>query len=544
MPTKDSSSHDAPRYIVPVKSFVTVEHPFVVKNNDKAISMIGGFEAVSDSTRTNKPLHLSFNKPGDPTSRNLPSLQDTTDDVLLQITVPKRIGKRKRGSEGPFTPVQALSPVLRDSKYLLQAMSDNKDSTTVEAIGSIQQSHTWRTMPDFDYSTRGSEFLSEIKSKIIGQDYGLLQEWSFPTTYGLQNTEVAPPPAFSSQALPQPFIYHHSDGGDTEMYEDASPRGDRRDKLFTVACGSLGVYPTSLPFDAPKLDHLSPAARKLLPVLREIFGQRPVWSRRALSNVVPGGNLTTTSMKQALPYVAFSIRSGPWSRTLCAYGIDPRSDPRFRKFQTMTTVNDQKRDNANEAKVSDTDSDQPSTLSNHRRSHIFTGKGPIAEDGCTYQLCDLVEAQLKSLVDIDDSEVSKKCDPEILGWYGNGTLSKIRIILRTKISGIRSGAPIPDAQFERILAFPEHYDGARAKADQKDDEVLARMPDTASTREKDMAMAYREGCRNNGRSKIRRDLENEIPDADSDNSEVVQELEIQLESGEDDTGQSTELGLG
>ena len=505
----------APRYTIPKKEFVSVEHPFVVKNTDKAIDMLGGRSSMVEALQSSKPLSLSFN-PGDPSARSLGSLPGTTDNILLRITVPKRIGKRKRGSDEPFIPLQASSPVMRDAKHLLRSMHDNKERLAVEAIGSIQQSHAWRSIPDFNYSIRGLNFLSNLGSNILPRDYASLQQWDLPKTYGLQDTEVAPPPVFSSQSLPQPYVYHRpvlQKNTDVEESGQKIPiRRDRIQKSFALSCSSAGPFPVSPPANAPELDSMNPAVQRAVTVFRDLFKQRPIWSRRALANCVEEGNLTS-SHQTALAYVAFSISSGVWSRTLCAFGVTPLSDPRYRKFQTVATINDQKRDgNAGPAGQSA----QPAAPTNNRQSHIFTGHGPLPEDGRIYQLCDLADPQLKSLVDVGEAHLSKECDPEAFGWYGNGTMSKIRIVLRAKISTLRNGEPVMDTQFKRILELPERCElGHNVELSEKSG--LGHVPDPATVREKAMAKAYREGCRNAGRFKMR----------NSDNAQ-------RFESGDDD----------
>ena len=525
-----SDSQHAPRYPVPKLRFAAVEHPFIVKNADKAMDMLGGVEVLEEVLRTDKPLSLRFH-PNDPTSRNIVSLPDTTDNVLLRVTVPKRIGKRKRGSTGTFTPLQAPSPVMRDSKYLLRSMNDNKETTKVEAVGSVQKTHVWRSMPDFDHATRDSKFLSEIQSKVIPRDYSLLQQWNLPKTYGLQDTEVPPPSAFSTQPLPLPYMYSQPNSRqevDDAPQEAETPKRDRRERNFTLLCSSNGPFPTSPPISAPNMESQYPAVRKFVPVLRDLFAQRPIWSRRALGNQMPEGTLTP-SHKQALGYVAFSIRSGAWSHTLCAFGVDPCSDLKYRKFQTLATLNDQKH-NRSKAKKRANRKSAPAIA---RPSHIFTGQGPIVEDGSTFQLCDLEDPQLKTLVDVDERHLLKVCEPEIFGWYGNGTLSKIRIILRTKISALRKGDPIPEAQFERLLAFPEQCE-INVGGNQNDKDGPTFVPESASARELALEKAYREGCRNLGRSKIRNDTESGSSDTDSDISESVAEPEKRHTSSEHD----------
>ncbi len=520
MSTNTPASPQVPRYPVPNKEFVTVEHPFIAKNADKAIDMLGGRSNVAEALQSGKIINLKFN-PSDPTARNLASLPDTTDNVLLRITVPKRIGKRKRGSNEPFVPLQTPIPVMRDVNYLLRSMRDNKEKTAVEVIGSIRQSHVWRSMPDFDYSIQGLDFLSNLQSNIMPQDYAVLQQWSLPKTYGLQNTEVAPPPVFSTHSLPQPYVYHqpnlqHSTVS-KEPDREAAPRADRREKSFTVSCSSAGPFPTAPPVNAPQLDSMSPAIQKAVPILRALFKQRPIWSRRALGNNLEEG--LTPSYKIAVGFLAFSISSGVWSRTLCAYGVDPSSDPKYRKFQTIATIDDQKRDGIDVMVGSGGRSVDLAAEADRRRSHIFTGQGPLLDEGKIFQLCDLQDPQLKLLVDIDDSYLSKELDSDNFGWYGNGTMSKIRIILRSKLSAIRNGEHVPNTQFERMLAFPEQCD-VGTTVHHPENNGSEHLPNSSSAREKALRKAYYEACRNGGRFKMR-------------NTDNVQRFESDSEDFED-----------
>lgn len=532
----------APRYTVPKKEFVAVEHPFVVKNADKAMDMLGGRSGMSEALQSSKPLSLSFD-PSDPSARSLGSLPGTTDRILLRITVPKRIGKRKRGSDEPFVPLQASHAVMRDAKHLLRSMHDNKEKMAVEAIGSIQQSHAWRAIPDFNYSTRGLNFLSNLESNILPRDYNSLQQWDLPKTYGLQDTEIAPPPVFSSQSLPQPYVYHRpilQKNIEIEEPEQRAPdRRDRTQKSFALSCSSAGPFPVSPPANAPELDSMIPGVQRAVTVFRDLFKQRPIWTRRALANHVEEGNLTS-SHQTALAFIAFSIASGVWSRTLCVFGVNPLSDPSYRKFQTVATINDQKRDSHDKMAGLAVQSAQSVAASNNRRSHVFTGQAPLPDDGSIYQLCDLTDPQLKSLVDVDNAHLSKACDPEAFGWYGNGTMSKIRIILRAKTSALRNGEPVMDTHFKRILDLPERCDLGNTVV-QTEKRGLGHLPDSASVREKAMAKAYREGCRNAGRFKMR-NSDNiqrfESDDDDYDDNEATEMSQAGNAMREDNTESS------
>jgi general transcription factor 3C polypeptide 5 (transcription factor C subunit 1) len=495
----------APEYIVPNEKLLLVEHPFLVKNPDKAIDMLGGATTLASTIGSNRSLSLKFD-PEDAVSRPVNSLNSLVDNPVLRITVPKRIGKRKRGSGDLFLPIQPQHPVTRDAQYLLQSMSDNKDNTQVDVVGKVQRSHVWRSIPDFDYSTRGSDFLVDIQSKILPQRYDLLKQWHLPKTTGLQNTEVAPPPLLSTATLPHPYVFHQRPPD-----QDSDPDGvyapeirDSRAKLpQLVTFGPLDDFPTTMQPSMPPLKTLSASVRRLHSVLQDLFQQRPIWSRRALRNHLPERRIGLPA-DTAIRYLAYNIRAGAWSRTYCAYGIDPRSHPRYRKFQTLIVTNtEQKPDGSDtESDEFDEETQQPATAASSK-SHIFTGHGPVFEDGSTFQFCDLEDPQLKGLVDVDEGGLAKNCDPEIFGWYGNGTASKIRIILRIKINALRRGEAVPDSDFDRIVTLPEHFIAPDKPPGPNDELPPGYLPEDASAREKTLAAIWRQGCYNNGRMTLK-----------------------------------------
>jgi general transcription factor 3C polypeptide 5 (transcription factor C subunit 1) len=87
-----------------------------------------------------------------------------TNNVLLQITVPKRTGgKRKRGSDGPFfyPSGEDVAPMagsnisdaalrsqhgLDKPSVLFRKLRDNPDTYSIEAVGDIRQTHRYRGM--------------------------------------------------------------------------------------------------------------------------------------------------------------------------------------------------------------------------------------------------------------------------------------------------------------------------------------------------------------------------------------------------------------
>jgi general transcription factor 3C polypeptide 5 (transcription factor C subunit 1) len=201
----------APLFSIPDLPIVAVEHPCIVQNVDKAIRMLGGDSEIAETLEPNnvKPLGLKF-QPDDPTSREVVSYNRKTNNLLLKVTVPKRTGrKRKRGSNEEFSEHPPGTSARKDVEYLLRSLKDNTRHSQAEIVGQIRSTHAWRTLPDFVYTSKGSMFLKEVRTKILPQDYPHLKQWSMPRALAAAaaDTEAIPPPVFSTQSLPRNFSY-------------------------------------------------------------------------------------------------------------------------------------------------------------------------------------------------------------------------------------------------------------------------------------------------------------------------------------------------
>ncbi|OCT45744.1 hypothetical protein CLCR_01690 [Cladophialophora carrionii] len=202
----------APLFSVPDVPTVAVEHPCIVQNVDKAIRMLGGDSEIAGTLGSDnvKPLGLKF-QPDDPTSREVVSYNKKTNNLLLRVTVPKRTGRRrKRASNEEFSEHASGLSARKDVKYLLRSLSDNSQHSQLEVVGHIHSTHVWRTVPDFVYTSKGSMFLQEVRTKILPRDYPHLKQWSMPRALAsaATDTEAIPPPVFSTQSLPRSFSYH------------------------------------------------------------------------------------------------------------------------------------------------------------------------------------------------------------------------------------------------------------------------------------------------------------------------------------------------
>ena len=93
-------------------------------------------------------------RPGDRMCNPILSNNVSTNNILLQVTVPKRTGrKRKRGSLGPYQDAVDNAPktpegtvqTTKDTQYLLDSMSANVGKYHIHPVGLIEQTHRFRS---------------------------------------------------------------------------------------------------------------------------------------------------------------------------------------------------------------------------------------------------------------------------------------------------------------------------------------------------------------------------------------------------------------
>lgn len=457
--------------------------------------MLGGYEEIAQHLRpdTDKPLGLRF-QCYDPAARAIISLQNDTDNLLLKFTLPKRTGrKRKRGSNDPFVEDPSPSPSRRDASHLIQSLTDHPESYKVDVVGSIQSSHVWRTIPDFVYSVTNAPAMDEIKTKILPQQYPLLRQWSLPQTYGLTDTETFPPPILSIHSLPLNYTYRQNPAvtiladpltGSKSLYN-----AQRATRVFSRQCQHDDpVWPDGPHPKCPPLSQESAAFQDACKTIAAVFERRPLWTRRALINQLPV-SIPLQTIRLAVAYVCFAIRSGPWRDVLCKFGVDPRKDRSLRKYQTVVV---QLVTRAKDKADSRDDYLRTWLRSTDLESHIFTGKSSVPADGKSWQFCDLHEPHLKALVDVSDAYLRHECETRYFGWYANGTMAKLRVATKAMIDAVIDKEALDMVAMEKFLSFPEDIQWTIGQS------TPAHLPKDASKKEQEWASAYRSLCRTAG----------------------------------------------
>lgn len=185
---------------------------------------------------------------------------------------------------------------------------------------------------------------------------------------------------------------------------NAGPRTAHHPVPFDV-----DIVPKAPSPDLPAIETLTPAMQRLVNTALRIMQDRPIFTRRALYNCMPGNDwdvVGQNTAKNIYQYAGYMFSSGPWRDALVRFGVDPRTDPSFRIYQTMIFMLDTDRKD-NRARFNRTKPDRTKSEQVLRKeSHLFDGV-TVSMDGKIWQVCDISEPFLKDL--LSTTNLRKEC---------------------------------------------------------------------------------------------------------------------------------------
>ena len=237
---------------------------------------------------------------------------------------------------------------------------------------------------------------------------------------------------------------------------------------------SVPAVPIQPPSELPPVSSLDERTQGAIQVMRGLFDQRPIWTRRALINVCH--DIPESVIKPVFQYSGYMFRSGPWREAIIRFGIDPRTDRKYRVYQTLmfhmapfdppqagsgagdgggaggtsTAQNDMARNpknknikNNQKKRVKSTRWDEDRTRyrrtargkERHRHSHVFDGQ-KVTLDGKVWQVCDITDPLIKRLLETD--RLRDDCDvmnPQKASLYLIPR-SSLRNYMMTNVDGI------------------------------------------------------------------------------------------------------------
>lgn len=387
-------------------------------------------------------------RPNDPFAKKLSSTAYATQNVLIKVTIPKRTGrKRKGGSDEPF--IEDPAAGSNDSitvPSLLQRLRDNDGNYNIQAVGTIKDTHRFTGLPDFQVRADDVPIMRELRDHAMQPDYEKLRAFNINFN----------PSINASAAFPGPPSFSRSTGlvRDSERSEVSRPQAKQPKAQPSVGRKKTASFGNTFqqldtPLDTDSVPQGPPQGLPIqqqglvplaLQALEEILADRPIVSVRAFHTLRDGH--TSNSLRAAIPYLGYYMHSGPWAHTVAKYGIDPRKDPAMRKYQTLSLSN----------KGMSTVDIPPQRRAEVFNEHIFDGTliGVVSK---IWQLCDLTDPTLQHIINTDD--IRGTCDPEQLGWYHNGTMSKLRAIAREKMMRVTNNQPpLPETEYMALADLP------------------------------------------------------------------------------------------
>jgi general transcription factor 3C polypeptide 5 (transcription factor C subunit 1) len=437
------------------------------------------------NSKVDPPSLELYLRPGDPYIKSIPGRRLKTNNVLVQLTVPKRTGrKRKRGAtewedapENNGIPSPTQQPGR--AEYVMRSLRDNTSKYEMRAVGAVESTHRFRVLPDFAFATTGSEFVQKMNRTLVTTDYEKIKEFKFDMSKGLKpNIDLPPPTMLTHFTLPFNYAYKQNvsiktavdTSGNVTLINEGKGR-----KIMTIRIAyDAPTVPMSPPEGVAPIETLDLPLRRLYETLQDLFLQRPVWVRRALRNEVEG-NVFTNQGKHVIYYIGYMFLSGPWKDAIIRYGVDPRKDVKYRIYQTLTFQLEGNQDKNERAVASEKGQHPNRSTAPQKRgvvrrgpdwenpqrprkdsipntSHIFDGK-VVYLDGKTWQVCDVTDPVVKGI--LDTKELRKECHLKIDGWYHNGTWAKARVIMRARIMQLLAGIEPKDSDWKNIVKFPE-----------------------------------------------------------------------------------------
>lgn len=201
-----------------------------------------------------------------------------------------------------------------------------------------------------------------------------------------------------------------------------------------------------------------------------------------------------TRLRQAAVYCGYFFESGPWREALIAWGVDPRKDSEYRKYQTVSFMSYKKRGTARHHDAFDKHVQELSRMTAEQleHQHIFDGIH-ASETGNTFQFCDVADPLLAKMLATDN--IRTTCAPTFQGWYHVGTWAKVTVILKDKMNTIIGGGVPDDALYQRVCQWPELWDDTEVYNSYRD-EVNDRETHEAKRREHEIMHSIRIAARN------------------------------------------------
>ncbi|KAG8738626.1 tau 95 subunit of transcription factor TFIIIC [Ceratobasidium sp. 428] len=499
-------STSAPTQESPAQNlFYSVEYPGYVKSAPSstahAIRTMGGQKALDHVFgESGRILELRL-QPDNPFAHPVTGDMVATNKLLVKV-----VARRKKKTIENYLDEASLDLNKTGTKTTgkgkgkdvgTDAQSEEPSGTyTAEIVGIIPKTVRFRSMADFQFQPDEDDYIVQMRHAMDRLDVDAVQSFDLeplrenygsgqptpqssatvdpnrmdvdvnpdiPTTSTTaiekdagpkSQLKLIPPPLFSRQGIPQHYNLKQNPMSVIHTTVDPTTGEETRRYIHkhrlkgSMAPAAISWENEKVPTEPPKhiLDAKAQAKPHLLAKLRELFEQRPVWSRIALVNQFPaleGREIQNTKVHIAL--VSYTFSDGAWRDTLLRLGYDPRKDPQARFYQRVyfrnTANEDARRKSIVGRRAGGENPVEVEVPENDRESHIFDGK-TLHTGAASFQLCDITDSLLVPLI---NDERSLRQEPDIAdGWYTSHEFALIKAVVRRKHFNLLQGKVISD----------------------------------------------------------------------------------------------------
>ena len=248
--------------------------------------------------------------------------------------------------------------------------------------------------------------------------------------------------------MPLPFIYQYSQNPYVRTTEDGETINVTAVKVIGYFVGAEEPAPTG-PQTQPNMNN--PQVVRILAEIKKLFEERPIWTRRSLMNRLGSKISTWNELRRHLNYVAYQFKGGPWRDAVIPYGLDPRTSPDYRQYQTvmfkLQRLGDRRPGQSWHSARREEHRSQNEIKADSADSHLFDGQN-YSGDAKLWQVCDITDPLLRKL--LDDAKVRANWDI-VSGWYHGGLWAKIKGIMKTKLVAIKFNRKLQDSDFTATL---------------------------------------------------------------------------------------------
>ncbi|KAI9016341.1 RNA polymerase III transcription factor IIIC subunit-domain-containing protein [Phycomyces nitens] len=396
------------------KSYFCIEYPGYIKNVDRALESLGGEKKIATLLSKSEPIELRF-RPKDPFSHPINGDIVPSSKLLLKVT--RRVKKGRPASEAQLE---------------------------TQVMGQINKTCRFGGLADFQYMVPKNIPIIAMKDSILkGNVDNIMNHRIAEDPIDMNDLQNIPPPLFTVTETPNNYGYRQC--SNVLKIRVRQPDGSFKIKLVNKS-RKKGFNITSINFfdddapDAPKhdrnieFDKYESTANEI----RKLFKERDIWSRASLNNFLAPEH--HKGIKIVLPSLAYTFRDGPWRSCWISFGMDPRKDPKYARYQQIYirklsphgTITTEKFPRSKRKTLPRFLIPEPSDNTNSGSAENSKINDPTepSPNAALYQLCDIQNEDIKKVV--NNPAYVKDFPTKHAGFYYNCVLICLRNAIRKK----------------------------------------------------------------------------------------------------------------